>query len=261
MILLVKSKRKIIVVGNWKMNVLPSQTENLAKDIANLCCTPKCEIVICPPYVCIHDAVRTVKDSGIKVGAQNCHWDEAGAFTGEISAEMLADIGVNYVIIGHSERRQYFGETDKTVNMRVKYALSKDINVIMCVGETLEQRKSGREKEVISEQIFKGLKDISSENIDKLIIAYEPIWAIGTGETATPSQANDMCKFIRSCVSKYYGHEIASSMTIQYGGSVKKSNISDIISQSDIDGVLVGGASLNANDFAFIVSEASKIAF
>ena len=258
MILLAKIKRKKVIVGNWKMNILPSETRLLADKIAKMCHVSSCEVVICPPYVCIHEAIRYVKSSGIKVGAQNCHWDGTGAFTGEISAEMLEDIGVRYVIVGHSERREHFGENDKTVNMKVKHALSKDMNVIMCVGENADQRHMGREKDIVSDQIIKGLKDVSPKNIESLIIAYEPIWAIGTGKTATVEQANEMCKFIRGCVSKLYGYEAGIKMPIQYGGSVNRSNALDILSQPDIDGVLVGGASLNADDFSYIVSQANK---
>jgi len=213
-----------------------------------------CEVVICPPFVCLGQVVDAVKGSNIKVGAQNMHFEENGAFTGEVSPVMLKDLGVEYVIIGHSERRQYFNETDETVNMKVKAAFDHKLIPIVCCGETLEEREGKITNEVLGRQIRKGLEGFAKEDIEKIIVAYEPIWAIGTGKTATDSQANEAIAYIRSVVGIMYGSETAEKVRIQYGGSVKPSTIKGQMEQPDIDGALVGGASLKASDFAAIVN-------
>ena len=213
-----------------------------------------CQIVICPPFVCLPAVVEAAKGTNIEVGAQNMHFEEQGAFTGEISPLMLTALGVKYVVIGHSERRQYFAETDATVNKKVHSAFSHGLIPIMCCGETLEEREQSRTFEVIENQVKKGLKGLSASQIEGIVLAYEPIWAIGTGKTATSEDANQVIKFIRDKVAEMFGKDAADKMRIQYGGSVKPSSIKEQMAQSDIDGALVGGASLKALDFAGIVN-------
>ena len=248
--------RKPFIAGNWKMNNTVTESVELIEDIKKVLDksdTEKVEAAICVPATSLTEAKKLLKGTGIKLGAQNMHWEENGAYTGETSPLMLKDIGVDYCIIGHSERRQYFAETDQTVNKKIKSALSHDISPIFCIGESLEQREDGKEKEVIKEQVLKGLKDIEDTDMVKITLAYEPIWAIGTGKTASNEQANDMCSFIRSTIADKYNEKIAEEIIIQYGGSVKPENVSEIMEQSDIDGALVGGASLKADDFAKLV--------
>ena len=217
-----------------------------------------CGVVVCVPYTNLETALEATKGSNIKVGAENCHWAKSGAFTGEISADMLAEMGVEYVVIGHSERRQYFGETDKTVNQRVRAALDAGLKVILCVGELLEQREQGITEEVCGMQTKVALCGVSKEELSHIIIAYEPVWAIGTGKTATAEQADEVNGFIRGVVAGLYGEDAAQALTIQYGGSMNAKNAEELLSKEHVDGGLIGGASLKAEDFSIIVKAASK---
>lgn len=246
--------RKPIIAGNWKMNKTVDEALKLVNGLKDKVKDAKCQVVICPPFVCLPAVVEAVKGTNIEVGAQNMHFEEKGAFTGEISPEMLTSLGVKYVIIGHSERRQYFAETDETVNKKVHAAFKHGLIPIICVGETLEEREAGKAFDKIGGQVKKDLEGLTEEQVASLIIAYEPIWAIGTGKTATSKDANEVIKFIRGTVAGMYGNSPADSMRIQYGGSVKPSTIKEQMSQSDIDGALVGGASLKVDDFAAIVN-------
>lgn len=247
--------RKYVIAGNWKMNMLPEQTKALIDDIkGELFATEiKADVVVCPPFVDLATAVEACKGTKIKVGAQNVHWADKGAFTGETSAEMLKAIGVEYAIIGHSERRQYFGETDITVNMRVKAALVSGLRVILCVGELLEQREQGITAEIVSLQTKIALADITAEQLADIIIAYEPVWAIGTGKTATSAQADEVCGIIRGVVASLYTSQAAENLTIQYGGSMNAANAEELLSMPNVDGGLIGGASLKSADFATII--------
>ncbi len=246
--------RKPIIAGNWKMNMTPCEAEALINELIPLVRDAKCDVVICPPFVDLYKAVELTKDTNIKVGAQNIHWAEKGAFTGEISAAMLKCIGAEYAIIGHSERRQYFGETDETVNMRAKAAIANGITPIICVGESLEQRENGETAELVTKQITLDLEGIEGSDVANLIIAYEPIWAIGTGKTATSEQANETIGVIRSVIRKLYGDTVADAVRIQYGGSMNPKNASELMAMSEIDGGLIGGASLKAVDFSNVVN-------
>ena len=245
--------RKKIIAGNWKMNKTPSEAVSFVNELKEKVAGVEADVVVCPTFVCLPAVVEATKGTNIKVGAQNIHWADNGAFTGEISGEMLKEVGVDYVIIGHSERRQYFGETDETVNNRLKAALKYDLIPIVCVGELLEERENGTTNEVLERQTVGALKDIAPGAVKNMVIAYEPVWAIGTGKTASSDDANDACKFIRSIVEKLYNKDVADSVRIQYGGSVKPSNANELFTTSDIDGGLVGGASLKTDDFAAIV--------
>lgn len=245
--------RTPIIAGNWKMNKTIEEAIQLVKEIKNDL-RDNVETVVCVPFTALSEVKKEISGTKLKLGAQNMHWEESGAFTGEISPLMLKEIGVDYVIIGHSERRQYFGETDEIVNMKIKAALKHGIIPIVCVGETLEQREANIEKEVVKAQVLEAFKDINSEEMVKMVIAYEPIWAIGTGKTATKEEANDIIAFIRSIVMDKYGQEVSDRVRIQYGGSVKPSNITEIMNQSDIDGALVGGASLKPDEFIKLIS-------
>ncbi len=253
-----KQLRKAVIAGNWKMNKTPSEAKALIEEMKPLVKDADCSVVICVPYVDLQTAVELTKGTNIEVGAQNCHWERSGAFTGEISTDMLVEIGVKYVIIGHSERRSYFGEIDATVEKRTRAALDAGLNVILCVGEYLEQRELSVTKQIVEMQTIIGLGNIKKEELSRVIIAYEPVWAIGTGKTATPQQANEVCKVIRKVISKTYDKETADSVTIQYGGSMNAKNASELLAQPDIDGGLIGGASLKAVDFSEIVKAASK---
>ena len=248
-----KSFRKTIIAGNWKMNKTPSEAKALIEEIAPLVKDAKCEVVCCVPYVDLATAIETAKDTNIKIGAENCHWAESGAFTGEISTAMLKEIGVEYVVIGHSERRQYFGETDETVNKRTKAALAAGLKAIVCVGELLWERECNITKEVIARQIKLDLWDVSAEELKNVVIAYEPVWAIGTGKTATAEQAEEVCEFIRVCLNGLYGLEAAQGVTIQYGGSMNENNAAELLMKPNVDGGLIGGASLVAEKFASVV--------
>lgn len=236
------------------MNMLPNEAIEFIEGIAPLVKNSEAEIILCVPYTDLFYSLLTVQNTNIKIGAQNMHWEESGAYTGEVSGEMLKCIGVEYVIIGHSERRQYFNETDETVNKKVKAALRNDLKPIVCVGETLEQREAGKTEEVITSQTKLALEGLTEEQVQNTIIAYEPIWAIGTGKTATAEDANNSIKDIRNEIRKNYGQNIAENVIIQYGGSVKASNAKELFSTSDIDGGLVGGASLKVEEFANIVN-------
>ena len=250
-----KAKRKPIIAGNWKMNMAATQARELAAKLIPLVSAVKDrEIVLGPPFTALAAVAETIKSSNIALSAQNMHWEDKGAFTGEISAEMLLASGCKYVIIGHSERRQYFGETDETVNKKVKQALKKGLSPILCVGETLAEREAGKLNEIISRQVTGGLKDIGADDMKKIVVAYEPVWAIGTGKTATPEQANEVHALIRQKVKSLYNADIADSLRIQYGGSVTPDNVSSLMAMPDIDGALVGGASLKPESFAALVN-------
>jgi len=212
------------------------------------------ETVVCVPFTSLYEVKKEIAGTSLKLGAQNMHWEDSGAFTGEISPIMLKEIGVDYVIIGHSERRQYFGETDETVNKKIKSAIKHNITPIVCVGETLEQRENNIEKEIVKSQVLKAFSGIEGIDMEKIVIAYEPVWAIGTGKTASKEDANDMISFIRNIIMEEYGKEIADRVRIQYGGSVNSGNITEIMNQSDIDGALVGGASLKPEEFVKLMS-------
>ncbi len=253
-----KSKRKAIIAGNWKMNKTPAEAKVLLEEILPVAKDADCEVIACVPFVDLSVALEVTKDSNVKIGAENCHWAESGAFTGEISAKMLAEMGVPYVVLGHSERRQYFGETDETVNKRTKAALAAGLKPILCVGELLWERECNITEEVIARQIKLDLFDISAEDVLKTVIAYEPVWAIGTGKTATAEQAEEVCAFIRATLAKLYGQDVADAVTIQYGGSMNDSNAVELLSKTNVDGGLIGGASLVAEKFGAIIDAATK---
>ena len=249
--------RKYIIAGNWKMNKTPAEARALLSEIASKNNgKTTCEVVLCVPAIDIAAAVEAVKGTTIKVGAQNVHFKDNGAYTGEISAEMLRECGVEYVIIGHSERRQYFGETDATVNLRTAQALKNGLKAIVCVGETLDERRDNVTFEIIGIQIKRAFKDIAAEDMKNVVIAYEPVWAIGTGETATNEQAEEVCMFIRGLIAELYGTDVANDITIQYGGRMNAGNAEGLLAKENIDGGLIGGASLKAPDFATIVAAA-----
>lgn len=243
--------RRKIIAGNWKMNMLPNEAMSFITELEPYAKNAKCEIILCVPYTDLFYSLLTAQNTNIKIGAQNMHWEEKGAYTGEVSPNMLKCINVEYVIIGHSERRQYFAETDETVNKKIKSALNHGLKPILCVGETLEQRENNMQDAIISNQIKSALKGI--ESIENITIAYEPIWAIGTGKVATKEDANNTIKIIRSTVKELYGDNVAQNVCILYGGSVKKENAKELFSTSDIDGALVGGASLKVDEFAKIL--------
>ena len=246
--------RKKIIAGNWKMNMTPSEAVALVETLKPLVKTEEADVVFCVPAIDIIPVVKACEGTNIEVGAENMYFEEKGAYTGEISPNMLTDAGVKYVIIGHSERRHVFGETDVEENKKVKAALRNDLKPIVCVGETLEQREAGKTEEVITSQTKLALEGLTEEQVQNTIIAYEPIWAIGTGKTATAEDANNSIKDIRNEIRKNYGQNIAENVIIQYGGSVKASNAKELFSTSDIDGGLVGGASLKVEEFANIVN-------
>lgn len=252
-----KVLRQAVIAGNWKMNNTPAETAALINEMKPLVAGADCEVVLCVPYVDIFAASEAAAGSNIKIGAENCHWAEKGAYTGEISAKMLKASGAEYVIVGHSERRKYFGETDLTVNARLKAALAEGLKVILCVGELLEERKQNITFEVIRKQTKVALLDIPSEELKNIIIAYEPVWAIGTGETATPEQADEANGTVRALIAELYGEAAAASVTVQYGGSMNAGNAAELLSKEHVDGGLIGGASLKASDFAVIVKAAS----
>lgn len=246
--------RKPIIAGNWKMNKTNQQAEQLISELLPLVSgVKKTEVVICVPFTDIAKAAELCRGTAVHVGAQNISWADSGAFTGEISAEMLIEAGAEYVIIGHSERRQYFGETDATVNARLKKALEKGLKPIVCVGETLDQREKNRTKSVLRKQTNAALEGISEEDMANVVIAYEPVWAIGTGKTATSEQAQETIRFIRNVIAKKFDRKLANKTRIQYGGSMNAGNAKDLMAQKDIDGGLIGGASLKAEDFSKIV--------
>ncbi|MEG2017176.1 MAG: triose-phosphate isomerase [Clostridium sp.] len=246
--------RRAIIAGNWKMNNTISEAGALINELKPMIKDAKCDVVVCPTFLSLPTAVELCKGTNIKVGAQNMHFEDNGAFTGEVSPLMLKELGVDCVIIGHSERRQYFNETDETVNKKLKAAFSHNISPILCVGESLSQRELGITEEVLATQIKLDLSGLSKEQAEELVIAYEPIWAIGTGKTATAEDANNTIGFIRSVVGNLYGNDVAEKVRIQYGGSVKPSTIKEQMAMEHIDGGLIGGASLKASDFAAIVN-------
>ena len=245
--------RKPIIAGNWKMHKTIAEALEFVNEVKDRVNNDKVEAVICAPFTLLKDLKQATKGTNIKIGAQNMHFEEKGAFTGEISPLMLKELDMDYVVIGHSERRQYFNETDETVNKKVLKALEVGIDPILCVGETLEEREAGNTKDVCKVQVEKALENVSKEDLAKVVIAYEPVWAIGTGKTATSEDANDVIAYIREVVANLYG-ELANEVRIQYGGSVKPSNVAEIMNQSDIDGALLGGASLEANDYVELVN-------
>jgi len=253
-----KAKRKTVIAGNWKMNKTPSEAEELLISLIPMVKDADCEVIACVPYTDIAKALEAVHGANIKIGAENCHWAEKGAYTGEISAGMLKSIGVDYVIIGHSERRQYFGETDVTVNQRVKAALKAGLTVILCVGELKEEREQGITAEIVSLQTKIALAGITDQDLSKIIVAYEPVWAIGTGLTATSDQAEEVCKIIRDVIATLYSDGLAESTSILYGGSMHDQNAEELLSKYNVDGGLIGGASLIAEKFAAIVDAASS---
>ena len=253
-----KDIRRAIIAGNWKMNKTRPEAKELIEAMKPLVKDAGCEVVICVPYTNLETAVELTKGTNIKVGAENCHFAKSGAYTGEISADMLTEIGVEYVVLGHSERRQYFGETDETVNKRTKAALEAGLKPIVCVGELLWERECGITEEVIARQIKLDFFGVTADELKNCVIAYEPVWAIGTGKTATADQAEEVCGFIRDVLSKLYGKDVADTITIQYGGSMNAGNAAELLSKENVDGGLIGGASLKANDFATIVDAAIK---
>ena len=252
-----KEKRAAVIAGNWKMNKSRAEAAALLFELCPLVKDASCGVVVCTPYLDLETAVAATAGTNVKVGAQNCHWADHGAFTGEIPAAMLKDVGAGYVIIGHSERRQYFGETDETVNKRTRAALDEGLTVILCCGELLAEREQGIMEEIVGKQIKVALAGVSEEELKRIIIAYEPVWAIGTGVTATADQAEEACAFIRALIAKLYNKDAAEALTIQYGGSMNAKNAAELLSKEDVDGGLIGGASLKAPDFAAIVAAAS----
>jgi len=252
--------RKFIIAGNWKMNMTGAEAINLAtalkdkvKSINNV------DMVICPPFTALVPVNEVVQNSQLQLGAQNMHWEEAGAFTGEVTASMLINAGCRYVILGHSERREYFAETNQIINQKLRKALSTELNPILCVGEILEERKAGITEEILFDQLTECLAGIALNDISRIIIAYEPVWAIGTGVTATPEQAQSTQAYIRQFLSRKYGKEVANQIRIQYGGSMKPDNAEELLKQPDIDGGLIGGASLKADSFAGIIQIAERL--
>lgn len=253
-----KSLRKAVIAGNWKMNKTRAEAKALIAELIPLVKDAGCDVVIGVPFTNLETALAATAGTGIRVAAQNCHWAATGAFTGEISADMLVELGVPYVIIGHSERRQYFGETDATVQQRVRAALDAGLTVILCVGELLGQREAGITAEINRMQTKVALGGVTKAELSRVIIAYEPVWAIGTGKTATAGQAGEVCGLIRDVVAELYDKAAADAMTIQYGGSMNAANADELLAQPDVDGGLIGGASLKAPDFAAIVAAAGK---
>lgn len=253
-----KKKRQAIIAGNWKMNKTPAEAKELISDMIPLVKDADCGVVLCVPFVDLQTALEVTKGTNIEIGAENCHFEKSGAFTGEVSAQMLTSIGVKYVIIGHSERRQYFAETDVTVNKRLTAALEAGLKVILCVGETLEQREQDITAELVAMQTKIALKGVSKDQMKNVIIAYEPVWAIGTGKTATAEQAEEVCAIIRNVIADIYDKSVANATTVQYGGSMNAKNAEELLSKKNVDGGLIGGASLKAEDFSVIVKAASK---
>ena len=251
--------RKTIIAGNWKMNKNATETKKFAEDLKAILPRAKwCDVVVCVPFVNIPAALKAFKDMRVAVGAENLYFEPSGAYTGEVSADMLRDLGVKYVIVGHSERRQYFGETDITVNKKVLAALEAGLHPIICVGESLEQREMGVTMELIALQVKSALAGVAADRVRKCVIAYEPIWAIGTGKTATAEQAAEVCTAIRATIRNLYGARVARSVTIQYGGSMNPKNAAELLAQPDVDGGLIGGASLKPDQFVDIINAANQ---
>ena len=251
--------RKTIIAGNWKMNKTASETKKFAEELKAIMPRAKwCETVVCVPFVNIPAALKAFKDMRVSVGAENLYYEPSGAYTGEVSAEMLKDLGVKYVIVGHSERREYFGETDQIVNKKVLAVLNAGMSPIICVGESLDQRESGVTADWISLQVKGALYGVPADKLRRCIIAYEPIWAIGTGKTATAEQAGEVCSNIRATIRSLYGARVARAVTIQYGGSMNAKNAAELLAQPDIDGGLIGGAALKPDDFMAIINAANQ---
>ena len=250
--------RKPIIAGNWKMHKTIAEALEFVNEVKDRVNNDKVEAVICAPFTLLKDLKQATKGTNIKIGAQNMHFEEKGAFTGEISPLMLKELDMDYVVIGHSERRQYFNETDETVNKKVLKALEVGIDPILCVGETLEEREAGNTKDVCKVQVEKALENVSKEDLAKVVIAYEPVWAIGTGKTATSAQAEEMHAFIRKTIADKYGKEVADNTSILYGGSCNPKNADELFCQADVDGGLIGGASLKADDFMAIITARQK---
>ncbi len=253
-----KSVRKAVIAGNWKMNKTPSETTELINAMKPLVAGADCEVVLCVPFVDIAAAVEAAKGSNIKIGAENVHFKASGAYTGEVSAEMLKECGVEYVVVGHSERRTYFGETDQTVNLRSLAALNAGLKPIICVGETLEQRELGYTETLLKFQTKMALTNVTADQLKNVIIAYEPVWAIGTGVTATADQADEGNGYVRAAIAEAYGEDAAEAVTVQYGGSMNAKNADELVKKVNVDGGLIGGASLKAEDFSIIVKAASE---
>ena len=253
-----KATRKAVIAGNWKMNKTPAEAKALIEEMKPLVAGADCEVVLCVPFVDIPAAIEAAKGSNIKIGAENVHFKANGAYTGEIAANMLKELGVEYVVIGHSERRQYFGETDQTVNLRTLAALEGGLKPIVCVGETLEQRELGYTETLLKFQTKMALTNVKAEQLKDVVIAYEPVWAIGTGVTATADQADEGNGFVRAAIAEAYGADVAETVTVQYGGSMNAKNAEELVAKVNVDGGLIGGASLKAADFAVIVKAASN---
>ena len=250
--------RKTVIAGNWKMNMTPSEARAFITELVPMVMgMNKCDIVLCVPFVDIAVAIEAARGTNIHIGAENVHFAESGAYTGEVSAKMLTEIGCEYVIVGHSERRQYFGETDETVNKRTRAALAAGLKVILCLGEVKDERLSGITDEVVAMQTKLDLAGVSAEELKNVIIAYEPVWAIGTGLTATPEEADETCGVIRKVIAKLYGDAAAEDITIQYGGSMNEKNAGELLSKENVDGGLIGGASLKTDKFTAIVKAAN----
>ena len=253
-----KNLRKAVIAGNWKMNKTPAEAAALINEMKPLVAGADCEVVLCVPFVDIPAAVEAAKGSNIKIGAENVHFKANGAYTGEIAANMLKELGVEYVVVGHSERRQYFGETDQTVNLRSLAALEGGLKPIICVGETLEQRELGYTETLLKFQTKMALTNVTADQLKDVIIAYEPVWAIGTGVTATADQADEGNGFVRAAIAEAYGADVAETVTVQYGGSMNAKNAEELVAKVNVDGGLIGGASLKAEDFSVIVKAASN---
>ena len=251
------AKRRTVIAGNWKMNKTPAEAKELVAAIAERAAgKDACDVVLCVPYVDIHAAVEAAKGTNVKIGAENVHFKESGAYTGEISAKMLLESGVEYVVVGHSERRQYFGETDQTLNLRTLAAVNAGLKTIVCVGETLEQRELGYTETLLKFQTKMALTNVTEEQLKNIIVAYEPVWAIGTGVTATAEQADEGNGYVRAAIAEVYGAEVAETVTIQYGGSMNDKNAAELLSKVNVDGGLIGGASLKADAFEAIINAA-----
>lgn len=246
--------RQPIIAANWKMNNTVKESKELVKNLLPLINEAECEVVLCPPFTALKAVKGLLKGSRVKLGAQNVHFAQSGAYTGEISADMLKELKVEYVIIGHSERRQYFGETDETVNKKIKTCLAKKLKPIVCIGETLQEREQGLTEEVLKRQITQGFKDLKTKDFAKIVIAYEPVWAIGTGKTATPQDADTTIAYIRKVLKKEFSSAVAINTRIQYGGSMNAKNAASLMAMPEIDGGLIGGASLKAQEFASVVN-------
>jgi triosephosphate isomerase len=252
--------RKKIIAGNWKMNKTGAEAASFARDLKiKTLNINKTEIIVCPPFTALAPVHEMLKEGRIKMGAQNVHWEPDGAYTGEVSAEMIENAGCKYVIIGHSERKQYFGETNQSVNKKIRRTLTTSLSPIFCIGETLQQRQDGQTNEIIKKQLIEGLADLSSDQMKRIVLAYEPVWAIGTGLTATPEQAEEVHQFIRELIGERFNPQVAEVASILYGGSAKPDNIKELLSQQNIDGGLIGGASLKVDSFVAMIKIAEEL--